>query len=77
MGNMRGPEAMPDALYYGDNLDVPRGSIAGESVDPVHLDPPFNSQASYNVLFKGPSGKGAGNTNRLHVAQPILRTAAV
>ena len=34
-------------------------SIAGESVDLIYFDPPFNSQASYNVLFKGPSGKGA------------------
>ncbi len=52
-------EAMPNALYYGDNLDVLRDSIATESVDLIYLDPPFNSQASYNVLFKGPSGKGA------------------
>src|SRR3954449_2668335 len=50
---------MPNALYYGDNLDVLRDSIASESVDLIYLDPPFNSQASYNVLFKGPSGKGA------------------
>src|SRR5579863_4133262 len=50
---------MPNALYYGDNLDVLRESIATESVDLVYLDPPFNSQANYNLLFKGPSGKGA------------------
>jgi site-specific DNA-methyltransferase (adenine-specific) len=50
---------MPNALYYGDNLDVLRASIADASVDLIYLDPPFNSQASYNVLFKGPSGKGA------------------
>ena len=50
---------MPNALYYGDNLDVLRDSIADASVDLIYLDPPFNSQASYNVLFKGPSGKGA------------------
>ena len=50
---------MPNALYYGDNLDVLRESIASDSVDLVYLDPPFNSQANYNVLFKGPSGKGA------------------
>jgi DNA modification methylase len=50
---------MTNALYYGDNLDVLRDSIATESVDLIYLDPPFNSQASYNVLFKGPSGKGA------------------
>jgi site-specific DNA-methyltransferase (adenine-specific) len=50
---------MTNALYYGDNLDVLRHEIASESVDLIYLDPPFNSQASYNVLFKGPSGKGA------------------
>ena len=50
---------MANALYYGDNLDVLRNDIGSESVDLVYLDPPFNSQASYNVLFKGPSGKGA------------------
>ena len=50
---------MANALYYGDNLDVLRNDIADASVDLVYLDPPFNSQASYNVLFKGPSGKGA------------------
>ncbi len=43
---------MNNALYYGDNLDVMRESIATESVDLIYLDPPFNSQASYNVLFK-------------------------
>lgn len=43
-------------LYYGDNLRVLRESVADESVDLVYLDPPFNSNASYNVLFKGPEG---------------------
>jgi site-specific DNA-methyltransferase (adenine-specific) len=48
---------MTNALYYGDNLAVLRESIADESVDLIYLDPPFNSNASYNVLFKAPSGK--------------------
>ena len=43
---------MTNKLYYGDNLDVLRASVASESVDLVYLDPPFNSNASYNVLFK-------------------------
>jgi site-specific DNA-methyltransferase (adenine-specific) len=47
------------ALYYGDNLKVLRESIAGESVDLVYLDPPFNSNATYNILFKSPTGGGA------------------
>lgn len=50
---------MANALYYGDNLDVLRHEIAGDSVDLIYLDPPFNSQANYNVLFKSPSGKAA------------------
>jgi adenine specific DNA methylase Mod len=44
-------------LYYGDNLTVLRNDIPSESVDLVYLDPPFNSQANYNVLFKSPSGE--------------------
>jgi site-specific DNA-methyltransferase (adenine-specific) len=47
---------MANALYYGDNLDVLRDSIASESVDLIYLDPPFNSQANYNVLFRSPAG---------------------
>ncbi|MFN3592728.1 MAG: DNA methyltransferase, partial [Thermaurantiacus sp.] len=46
-------------LYYGDNLEVLRQHIGDESVDLIYLDPPFNSNASYNVLFKTPAGKGA------------------
>ncbi len=40
-----------NVLYYGDNLDVLRRHVADESVDLVYLDPPFNSNASYSVLF--------------------------
>ena len=47
---------MANHLYYGDNLSVLRDSIRDESVDLIYLDPPFNSNASYNVLFKGPQG---------------------
>lgn len=39
-------------LYFGDNLDVLREQIKDEFVDLVYLDPPFNSSATYNVLFK-------------------------
>ena len=48
---------MANALYYGDNLVVLRESIKDESVDLIYLDPPFNSNASYNVLFKAPTGE--------------------
>lgn len=46
-------------LYYGDNLDVLRRHISDDSVDLVYLDPPFNSNANYNVLFAEKSGKQA------------------
>ena len=51
--------ARMNLLYYGDNLDVLRRHVADESVDLVYLDPPFNSNASYNVLFAEKSGKQA------------------
>ena len=43
-------------LYFGDNLDILREHIKDESVDLIYLDPPFNSNANYNVLFKTPKG---------------------
>jgi adenine specific DNA methylase Mod len=46
-----------NALYYGDNLQILREHITTESIDLIYLDPPFNSQASYNVLFKAPTGE--------------------
>jgi site-specific DNA-methyltransferase (adenine-specific) len=46
-----------NTLYYGDNLQVLRQYIPDESVDLAYLDPPFNSNASYNVLFKERSGE--------------------
>jgi len=51
-----GEREMRNALYFGDNLEVLRESIKDESVDLVYLDPPFNSNATYNVLFKSPKG---------------------
>ena len=45
-----------NTLYYGDNLKVLREYIRDESVDLIYLDPPFNSNRSYNVLFKDESG---------------------
>lgn len=45
-----------NALYYGDNLPVLRRYVDDESVDMVYLDPPFNSDQSYNVLFAEQDG---------------------
>jgi site-specific DNA-methyltransferase (adenine-specific) len=38
-------------LYYGDNLDILQRYIKEETVDLVYLDPPFQSNQDYNVLF--------------------------
>lgn len=50
---------MRNQLYYGDNLDVLRSAIADDSVDLIYLDPPFNSNADYNALFKTPKGQNS------------------
>lgn len=39
-------------LFFGDNLTMLREHVKDETVDLVYLDPPFNSNANYNVLFK-------------------------
>ena len=39
-------------LYFGDNLEILRKKIEDESFDLIYLDPPFNSNRNYNVLFK-------------------------
>jgi len=44
-------------LYYGDNLHVLREHFKDDSADLIYLDPPFNSQASYNVLYREPTGQ--------------------
>ena len=48
---------MRNSLFFGDNLEVLRTEIADASVDLIYLDPPFNSAANYNVLFKSPDGR--------------------
>ena len=54
--NAKPASSPPNKLHYGDNLAVLRREIADASVDLVYLDPPFNSNADYNVLFKSPAG---------------------
>ena len=46
-----------NSLYFGDNLDILRGHIPDDSVDLIYLDPPFNSKADYNILFKESTGE--------------------
>jgi len=50
-------ELKTNVLYYGDNLEILRHHIPDESVDLVYLDPPFNSKADYNVLFREEGGE--------------------
>ena len=46
-------------LYYGDNLIWLRDPhhFPNESVDLIYLDPPFNSNTDYNVIFNEPGGE--------------------
>ena len=46
-------------LYFGDNLTILRGWFTDASVDLIYLVPPFNSNRSYNLLFKEKSGEGS------------------
>jgi adenine specific DNA methylase Mod len=50
-------ENWKNKLYLGDNLDILREYVPDESVDLIYLDPPFNSNATYNVLFQEKSGE--------------------
>jgi 16S rRNA G966 N2-methylase RsmD len=50
-------EDWKNKLYFGDNIEILRKNIEDESVDLIYLDPPFNSQATYNVLFAEKSGE--------------------
>jgi DNA modification methylase len=43
-------------LYFGDNLQILRDHVAEETIDLIYLDPPFNSSATYNVLFGQKNG---------------------
>jgi hypothetical protein len=47
---------LQNAFYYGysDKPAVLRNEIASDSVNLIHLDPPLNSQATYNVLCAAP-----------------------
>jgi site-specific DNA-methyltransferase (adenine-specific) len=47
----------PNILFYGDSFKIPRGYIPDESIDLIYLNPPFNSNRSYNVGLAEESGK--------------------
>lgn len=48
-------------LYFGDNLEFLRKQeyFPSASVDLIYLDPPFNSNQTYNVLFREATGAGS------------------
>ncbi len=39
-------------LYFGDNFKILRHYVEDASINLIYFDPPFNSSATYNVLFK-------------------------
>jgi site-specific DNA-methyltransferase (adenine-specific) len=46
-----------NTLYYGDDLEILRKYVKDESVDLIYLDPPFNSQRAYNIIFPDKTSK--------------------
>jgi site-specific DNA-methyltransferase (adenine-specific) len=50
-----------NALFFGDNFDFLKNPayFPDEFVDLIYLDPPFNSNRAYNVIFKEKSGAGS------------------
>jgi adenine specific DNA methylase Mod len=56
-------ERWVNKLLYGDNLEILRERIASDSIDLIYLDPPFNSNRSYNVLF----GHREGSDSRAQI----------
>jgi len=39
-------------LFFGDNLEILRDKIPDGCIDLVYLDPPFNSNRNYNILYR-------------------------
>jgi DNA modification methylase len=52
-------------LYFGDNLDVLKKYVKDESVDLVYLDPPFNSNRNYSVIFNRNGGTAADDSAQI------------
>jgi site-specific DNA-methyltransferase (adenine-specific) len=49
------PTINKNQLLYGDNLTIMR-TMPNACVDLIYLDPPFNSQRSYNIIYKKVTG---------------------
>ncbi|MDP7179455.1 MAG: hypothetical protein QF749_14355, partial [Verrucomicrobiota bacterium] len=65
---------MTNTLYYGDNLDILRRHVADQTVDLIYLDPPFNSNADYNVLFAERDGTEAAAQIKVSIARVWAET---
>jgi site-specific DNA-methyltransferase (adenine-specific) len=50
-------ETPKNILYYGDNLSILKDFLKDDSIDLIYLDPPFNSKADYNILYREPTGQ--------------------
>ncbi len=62
-----------NTLFYGDNLDILREYIPSESVDLIYLNPPFNSNRNYNVLFRDEGGQYSWARMRTAATQSSVR----
>lgn len=51
----RPTRSAPNILYYGDNLTIMQ-NLNSASVDLIYLDPPFNSQRNYNLIYERLTG---------------------
>ena len=43
-------------IFEGDNLHILRG-LDSETMDLIYLDPPFNSNRTYNAIYKDETGR--------------------
>ena len=50
-------DELAGTLFFGDNLEVLRTQFPDACIDLIYLDPPFNSNANYSVLFRDESGR--------------------
>jgi DNA modification methylase len=57
MAESKNGQPVKNKLFYGDNLEILQKYIDDESVDLIYLDPPFNSQRAYNIIFDDKTGE--------------------
>ena len=48
---------MKNTLFYGDNLEVMSTFFGKDAVDLIYLDPPFNSDETYNLMYRNMTGR--------------------